>query len=92
MSKELANAELQTVTPDALSLITKAEIDMQISTAKAFPRSLKNFMDKATSMVTLSEEIAESCIYSLPRGGKNREGVSVRLAEIVSATFVQEQE
>lgn len=87
MSTEIVNAELQTVTPDALSLITKAEIDMQISTAKAFPRSLKNFMDKATSMVTLSEEIAESCIYSLPRGGKNLEGVSVRLAEIVSATY-----
>ena len=87
MSTEITNVEIQSVTPDALSLITKAEIDMQISTAKAFPRSLKTFIDKATSMVTLSEDIAESCIYSLPRGGKNLEGVSVRLAEIVSATY-----
>lgn len=79
--------EVQVVGQDALSLITKAEIDMQISTAKAFPRSLKNFIDKATSMVTLSEGIAESCIYSLPRGGKNLEGASVRLAEIVTASY-----
>lgn len=84
---EIQNTEIQVVGQDALSLITKAEIDMQISTAKAFPRSLKTFIDKATSMVTLSEGIAESCIYSLPRAGKNLEGASVRLAEIVTASY-----
>ena len=78
---------LQVVTPDALSLITKAEIDVQISTAKAFPRSLTMFIQKATSMATLTEEIAASCSYALPRGGKNLEGPSVRLAEIVCATY-----
>ena len=79
---------LQVVTPDALSLITKAEIDVQISTAKAFPRSLTMFIQKATSMATLTEEIAASCSYALPRGGKNLEGPSVRLAEIVCAHMV----
>jgi len=78
---------LQVVTPDAFSLITKAEIDVQISTAKAFPRSLTMFIQKATSMATLTEEIAASCSYALPRGGKNLEGPSVRLAEIVCATY-----
>ena len=78
---------LQVVTPDAFSLITKAEIDVQISTAKAFPRSLTMFIQKATSMATLTEEIAASCSYALPRGGKNLEGPTVRLAEIVCATY-----
>ena len=45
----------------AVYLITKAEVDMQISTAKAFPRSLKTFMDEALSMATLTEDIAQSC-------------------------------
>lgn len=71
----------------SLSQIMKAEIDTQISTAKAYPRSLKMFLDKATSMATVSEEIAASCSYALPRGGKALEGPSVRLAEIVCSTY-----
>lgn len=77
----------EVVTESALSLITKAEIDMQISTAKAFPRSLKMFLDKAMSMATISEEVAASCNYALPRGGRSLEGPSVRLAEIVCSTY-----
>lgn len=71
----------------ALYLQTKAEIDTQIATAKAFPRSEKMFIDKALSMATITEEIAQSCIYALPRGGKPIEGPSVRLAEIIVASY-----
>jgi len=71
----------------ALSLITKAEIDVQISTAKAFPRSIKTFLEKAESIATVSEEVAQSCAYALPRGGKSLEGASVRLAEIICSTY-----
>lgn len=72
---------------DALSLITKAEIDMQISTAKAFPRSIKSFLDRAMSIATISESVAESCGYALSRGGKTIQGPSVRLAEIVASSY-----
>lgn len=72
---------------DSLSLITKAEIDIQISTAKAFPRSTKTFLDKAMSIATLSENVAESCSYALSRGGKTIAGPSVRLAEIVASAY-----
>ena len=41
-TEEKETATLQVVANDALSLITKAEIDIQISTAKAFPRSLRD--------------------------------------------------
>lgn len=78
---------VETVSESALSLITKAEIDTQISTAKAFPRSLKMFLDRAMSMATISEEVAASCNYALPRGGKSLEGPTVRLAEIVCSSY-----
>jgi hypothetical protein len=71
----------------SLMLITKAELDMKITTAKAFPRSLAVFMDKALSMATINEDIAASCSYALPRAGKTIEGPSVRLAEIVCAAY-----
>lgn len=87
MENNQEEATLQVVTPDALSLITKAEIDVQISTAKAFPRSLKMFQDRAMSMATLNEDIAAACSYALPRGGKSLEGPSVRLAEIVCSAY-----
>ena len=76
-----------TVIESNLPEILKAEIDSQIATAKAFPRSLKVFMDRAESMATVSEEVAESCRYALPREGKQLEGPSVRLAEIVVSCY-----
>lgn len=80
--------ELQIIQAEtALSQITKAEIDTQISTAKAYPRSIKMFLDKAMSMATITEDIAASCSYSLPRGNKSLDGPSVRLAEIVCSSY-----
>lgn len=84
---ENSESAMAVVSESALSLITKAEIDVAISTAKAFPRSLKVFLDKAKSMASISEEVAASCNYALPRGGKSLEGPSVRLAEIVCACY-----
>jgi hypothetical protein len=78
---------VETPSSQALALITKAEIDVQISTAKAYPRSITKFVRKVLSMATISSEVAESCHYALPRGGKFVEGPSVRLAEIVAASY-----
>lgn len=79
--------EITHVQNTELGIIIKAEMDTQILTAKQFPRSLKMFFDKAMSMATISESVAASCTYSLPRGGKTLDGPSVRLAEIVCASF-----
>lgn len=79
--------KLEIVSISALELITKAEIDVQISTAKAFPRSIKQFVDKAMSIATVNENVAASCAYALPRGGKSLEGPSIRLAEIVASSY-----
>jgi len=67
--------------------LARAEIDQQVATAKAYPRSMKRFLDDCLGMATLTEEIASECIYALPRDGRNIEGPSARLAEIVASSW-----
>jgi hypothetical protein len=64
-------------------LVTRTEYDVQIATARRYPRSVKSFVDQATEMATFDEEIASECIYALPRDGKTIEGPSARFAEII---------
>lgn len=65
----------------------RGEVDTQIATAKRFPRSIRQFKERALSLATLDEETASSCFYALPRDGKTIEGPSARLAEIVAASW-----
>lgn len=67
--------------------LARAEIDQQIATARAMPRSVKRAMANITSLATLDEESAEECIYALPRGGKPIKGPSIRLAEIIASQW-----
>lgn len=71
----------------ALYLLTKAEIDIAIATAKAFPRSVKQSIDRAKSIAGVSQAVAASCTYAVPRDGKNITGPSVRLAEIMCSSW-----
>ena len=64
-----------------------AEVDVQISTAKRFPRSLSKFRSTAMSMATLNEEVSAGCFYALNRQGKAIEGPSIRMAEIVASAW-----
>ena len=72
-------------------VLARAELDIQITTAKAYPRNQQTFVDKAISMVTMSKETAESCIYCLIRRGKDGnteiKGASIRLAEIAASCW-----
>lgn len=72
---------------DALMALSSAEIDTQIRTAKAYPRSIKMFVREATEMVTLTEEIATECMYALKRQGKTIEGPSARFAEVICSAW-----
>ncbi|MCO6050885.1 hypothetical protein NGM99_13960 [Mesorhizobium sp. RP14(2022)] len=67
--------------------LQKAEIDQLVTTARAFPRSLKRVQSSIMSMATLDEEPAEECIYALPRGGKPIRGPSIRFAEILKQSY-----
>lgn len=84
--------ELEVVQPSALEAINRAEVDIQIATAHRFPRSLDKFFKRAKEMATLDQEVAESCIYKLKRKNEDGtqkiiEGESIRLAEIVAASY-----
>jgi len=74
--------------PTVIAEITRAETDIQIMTAKKYPRNIKKFRQDAMSMATQDAETAASCFYKLKRGHgedtKIIEGPSVRLAEIVA--------
>ena len=86
---------LDPIASGALLAINSSEIDRQVATAKAYPRSLQQFRRQAAEMITLDQESAASCIYALPRGKeKNQQtgnwerkivkGPTARFAEIIA--------
>jgi len=83
---------LEAVSADTLESMQRAEIDLQIATAHAYPRSISRFLQQATAMATVDCETADSCLYRRPVGKvgstmQYAEGESIRLAEIVAATY-----
>lgn len=71
----------------AIEAVTRGEIDIAISTARKYPRQPALVRSEMMTWATLDEETAAGCFYSLPRGGKNIQGPSVRLAEIAVASY-----
>ena len=75
----------------ALEALNRSEIDIQISTAKRYPRFIDDSLRKIVELGTVNSATAEECFYSLRRGGSGEtkaiEGPSVRLAEIVAACW-----
>lgn len=61
----------------------RAQIDVQIETAKKYPRKLSKVRDNVIAIASMDEDTARSCGYAVPRGGKNITGPSVHLARIV---------
>ncbi len=80
--------ELAAPPSPVVEALTRAEMEMQIRTARGSPRSVSTFQKKAKEAACLSEAVASSCIYALPRkkDGKDDtiEGPSIRMAEIVA--------
>lgn len=74
---------------EVLEAVNRAEIDMQISTAKRYPRNVQQAINTVATYAMLDQETAESCFYVLRRKGSNGqdnviEGLSVRMAEIIA--------
>jgi hypothetical protein len=80
---------METIKPEALQIYesNKAMIDSQVATAKQYPRNVKDVLDACVTVVTYNEEIAKSCIYSVPRGVKRISGPSINLAKIIMQQF-----
>jgi dUTPase len=83
----MENQEIQIIeTTGGIEVIEaqqRAEYDIQISTAKRFPRDLTRVKNNCIALVTMDKETAESCRYALPRGGKTISGPSVHMARIM---------
>lgn len=94
---EIEHVEVTPVEQNALEIMERASIDVQIATAHTYTRQknggLKAFISRATDMVTVDKETAEACIYRRPVGKDEsgrmqyHEGESIRLAEIVAACY-----
>lgn len=72
---------------ETLQAMTRQEIDIQIATAKQYPRDLARVSENIRAMAMFDEETMEACSYSLERKDKDGsvkiiEGPTVRLAEI----------
>lgn len=78
---------LEVVSNDSLAAIERVQVDVQIATAKKYPRNIQAVKNSMLQIATLDEETAAACFYSLPRGGKNIQGPSVRLAEIALSSY-----
>lgn len=84
---------LQVATPSQSQLVEtldraeRANIDIQVSTAKQYPRSISRCANNAIAIATMDKETAQSCGYALPRGGKPITGPSVHLAKIIAQQY-----
>lgn len=85
---EVVTTALSPVETGSLAVsLARAEIDMQVTTAHAFPRSIDRAVKNIMSLATLDEKTAAECIYALPRSGKAIRGPSVRFAEIIQSQW-----
>lgn len=82
MNEELMKIE-EITSVELVEAQQRAEYDIQIATAKRFPRDLTRVKNSCVSLATMDKATAESCRYALPRGGKSIAGPSVHLARII---------
>jgi hypothetical protein len=87
MSEETNDEVIITTATELVYQQDKAAIDVQIATAKAYPRNIQRARKNAIDIVTLDQQTAQTCTYSVPRGGKAITGPSVHLAKILAQTW-----
>lgn len=68
---------------DTQSARESQEVQAMMVIAKRFPRDPVDAMDRILRSCT-RESLAQSAVYSYPRGGQNVEGPSIRLAETLA--------
>lgn len=81
------NYDLNSPSVDIFEADTRANIDAQVSTAKRYPRNLKNVLENIYFLATQDKDTADNCFYTIKRDGKTIRGASVRLAEIISNCY-----
>jgi len=81
---------MELVEPVSMSIVQQQEhaaLDVQVSTAKAYPRSIQEFQSDLESWCTLNQETADECFFAKPVDGKKILGPSIRFGELVQAAY-----
>lgn len=72
---------------EAIEATQRAEYDIQVATAKRYPRDLTRVKNNCVAIVTMDKEIASACRYAMPRAGKTLAGPSVHMARILAQQY-----
>ena len=67
--------------------INRAELELQIDTAKRYPRDVENVLSQIKMYATMDTEAIEEYFYIIRRDGKLIEGLSVRMAEVLASSW-----
>lgn len=68
----------------ALGALRRAELTYQAQHAREHKRRMVEVMRELEELACASQEVAESCYYSVPRSGEPLQGPSIRFAELLS--------
>jgi hypothetical protein len=79
--------ELRVSSAEIFEADTRANIDIQVSTAKKYKRHLPTVLDNIFFLATQDIDTADNCFYSIKRDGKVIRGASIRLAEIMANCY-----
>jgi hypothetical protein len=91
-AKQLGNESEEIITEKPInvqtsSFIDNADVDIQVKTARVYPRNLKKALENILFLATQDKETADNCFYSVKRDGKTIRGASIRLAEIITSCY-----
>lgn len=85
MENNLEIIDVQSVTVTEAQ--SRAEIDIQVATANRYPRNVDRAVQNVIAIVSKDKKLAEKCVYSLPRAGKEIQGASVHLARLIASEY-----
>ena len=88
----MENEIIEVKQSEMLQALNRTEFDIQIATAKQYPRDINTVLNKISTYATMDKETAEDCFYVLRRKDTNGndtviEGLSVRMAEIIAGAW-----
>lgn len=88
--EDLNNNEEITIIEGGIEVLEaqeRAAIDIQVATAKRYPRNLRRVLDNSVVIATMNKATAETCRYAKPVGNKTINGPSVHLARIICQQY-----
>jgi hypothetical protein len=81
--EKVIESRLEVVPPSVIESLSRAEIDIAISTAKRYPRDIDRALKNTNALACKNAEIAATCTFAVPRGDKTVIGPSVHFARIM---------